>query len=170
MGRYLDAIGEVTEEIRAGALSQRPCCVFYASVLRKVHGAAVTARAPVNLWHLWAEPIADRDPWGPVRAAMLSGIGTAVWYPPATGGVGRPLVEHAWHGVQTWDGVPFQSQGHTGLWYAMTATTGIWVDSAEAKWRPGEWGPRVSDPMLWVTRMEGKQNAAVAALRAPAHC
>jgi hypothetical protein len=105
------------------------CCVFARLVLRQLYGAAAVDRAPVADWHLWDVA----RPWSPVEAAQLAGIAVSVSLPPAVA-TPKPGMLHQ---CQGWRGTPGAAgvTGHTWLWWAVSETAGLQIDSAAPPFR-----------------------------------
>lgn len=149
MRRLLLAATEAAAAVRRGTPDEH-CCVYIEAVLRRAYGAAVDA-VPRARWRIIRDDPAAPGvgPWEPVLAAATAEIATAVWLP------GAELEPHPmtgrWHVVQSWRGTPLAPgvRGHTWLWYALTATHGILVDSSE------ETGPRcpAPGPQSWADRV-----------------
>lgn len=79
------------------------CCTYVERVLGRAYGPTVVAVGLTSNWNLWYP---DKDPWSPVTAAALAGIGQ-VTATPAPG---------AWHVVQGWRTEPSTlGSGHTFL-------------------------------------------------------
>ncbi len=98
------AVALVRESAAVSPPSTWPLCCVYARLILAVHyGGPVVDAAPITLWHLQPEA---GDPWGPVTAAVRSGVGELVEAP----------VPGRWHIAQSWVGTPMASSGHTWLW------------------------------------------------------
>lgn len=83
------------------------CCTYVERVLGRAYGPTVVAAGGTENWNLW-ESVLPTDPWSPVTAAALSGVGTRVEAP----------VVGAWHVVQGWRTAPsVDGSGHTFLLY-----------------------------------------------------
>jgi hypothetical protein len=129
--RILEAAARLREQFPiAGVAGEEQCCVYARLVLAEVYGAAQVDRQPLARWHLWDVA----DPWSPVAAAAAAGLASAWSTPPAQ----IELVVGRWHLCQGWRGTPGAAgvTGHTWLWLALTAATGLRIDSAAPAFRP----------------------------------
>lgn len=133
MIRVLEAASRVRERLSALDPTDELCCVFARCVLLEAYGERVNA-VSIARWH-----VQDRArPWSAVEAAWDAGIAEAIAVPRPDALRPSPPVGR-WSLCQGWSGlvggvVPASgAQGHTFLWYAATAATGLRLDAAVVK-------------------------------------
>lgn len=137
MMSVLDAFLLTAVHLKVSDPNDQLCCVFVRATMSRLFGEVEVAKAPLSLWNLWPS---EKDPWGPVTAALRSGCAKA---PPVPG---QP-VPGAWHIVQGWQGTPFGAgvAGHTFLWYQGPEGTGIRLDSADKRSPDGGFVDTIED-------------------------
>lgn len=109
-----------------------PCCTYVERVCARAYGPTVVAVGGTQLWNLWHP---DADPWGPVTAAVLSGVAIHATDP----------VPGAWHLAQGWRTEPsHDGSGHTFFLFAGLDGRCVVVDATDKRAAAMRWTTRAA--------------------------
>ena len=130
-----DAITDALADLRAAHPGYRwPCCTLVARLVDRAYGLRMTPGgtwwAAVNVW-------ARHRPWSGIHALAEQPGGTLVDAPIP----GRWHVAQGWTHLDMLGHVDDRSRGHTWLWWALTPTHGLALESSTERgirWPTGD--------------------------------